>query len=128
MDRDAIIQRLETLGEKLNDAPAGSKEAHDIKEELIDLWRMLNEDEKVINERLDRNRRFDLDEMRFEAERREAKEKNDTSRLEAIITVIKTAMTIGGAFLLLIGTLIVEDKTIISQKGWALITKLFPRI
>ncbi len=128
MDKKLIEKRLEDLGEALNKEKAGSQEASKIKQEIIDLWKMLLEDEKVENERLDRNRKFDLDEMKYELDIEEAKRSTRKANWEGVLGIVKIAASIGGAFAMLIFTLVIEDKTIISQKAWSIIGKFVPKM
>lgn len=128
MNRELIEQRLETLGDALNKCEAGSEQAAKIKQEIMDLWKMLLEDEKVDNERLDRNRRFDLEEMKYELDIRQTKNESRKSVVDSILGVVKIAASVGGAFAMLIFTLVIEDKTIISQKAWSIIGKFVPKM
>lgn len=124
MERKFIEDRLEELAKQLNDTKAGSDEAKKIKEEMLDLWKMLLEDERVLNERLDRNRRYDLDEMKYESERREARAKDRTMRLDCATRILEKILMIGGAGALLMLTFAIQSERLIDTKSWAIFLKL----
>ena len=86
------------------------------------------EDKKIESEGLDRTRRFDLEDQKFEVDRRNADRENRKFIWDWILNVVKIAATVGGAFAMLIFTLVIEDKTIISQKAWSIITKFIPKM
>lgn len=124
MERNLIEERIEKLAEALNKCVPGSKEAQEIKSEMTDLWKMLLEDERAVNERLDRNRRYDLDEAKYEAERREARDRDKALKRDGIIRIIEKILIIGGAAGLLILTLAIQSGTLIDSKAWGLMLKV----
>ncbi len=124
METKLIEERLEFLAGELNNTKAGSDEAKKIKDEILDLWKMLLEDERVVNERMDRNRRYDLDEMKFESERRESKRKDNAAYADCITRILEKILMIGGAAALLIVTFALESEHLIPAKTWGFVTKL----
>lgn len=128
MDRETLMEGISELLEKLGKAEPGSKEAIKIKEDIeiySKLWERTNEDERVVNERQDRNRRYDLDEMKYEAERREARSRDKNVLIDAISRIVEKVLMIGGAAGLLILVYCVQEHNLIDSKAWALFLKLF---
>lgn len=124
MERTLIEERMTKLAEELNKCQPGSEQASKIKQEMMDLWKILLEDERTVNERLDRNRRYDLDEMKYEAERREARDRDRALRRDGIIRIIEKVMIIGGAAGLLILTMAIQSGALLDSKAWALMLKI----
>lgn len=90
-----------------------------------DLWKLKDEEERIIAERQDRNRRYDLDEMKYEAERREAEAKIKQLRHDTRMRVLDRVLQM----LMIIGTIgliygIQEKGFLIDSKPWAVFMKL----
>lgn len=125
---EKIDKRIKELEDKLEKTVVGSKEAKDILDELDRLYQMRLREEKAQDERFDRNRQYDLQEMRYEAERREAIAEGKRQRWGRVWDGVKYTMGVGGT----IGTVVLiaalEEKTILGQKLLNLATKILPRL
>jgi len=125
---ELINKRIEELEEKLSDAVVGSKEAKDIVEELDRLYQMRLREEKALDERSDRNRQFDLQEMRYEAERREAQAEGRRHTWSVVLDGVKFVGGVAGTCGAIVLIAAVEEKTIIGQKLLNVAMKVLPKI
>lgn len=125
---EKIDKRIEELEEKLSNSVVGSKEAMALIDELDRLYQMRLREDKALDERSDRNRQFDLQEMRYEAERRDAIAEKRSQILEFVWDGVKLvgggAITIGS--IVLIGA--IEEKTILGQKMMNVAMRVFPKL
>jgi len=125
---EKLDKRIEELEEKLAKTVAGSKEAMALIEELDRLYQMRLREEKAIDERSDRNRQYDLQEQRYEAERREAAVMVRQKRWDRVWDVGKQAVggviTVGS--IMIVGA--IEKENIIGQKLLNIAMKAFPKM
>ena len=125
---EKIDKRIEELEDKLSKTVLGSKEARDILDELDRLYQMRLREEKAQDERYDRNRQFDLQEMRYEAERREAASESKRQRWNRVWDGVKYIGGVAGTLGAVVLIAAVEEKTIVGQKLLNVAMKVLPKI
>lgn len=128
MDREKLEERINELLEELSKQEPGSKEYKNIVDSIETMWRTALEDEKVYNDRLDRNRRYDLEEMKYESEKREAQKKAKAEWIKLATTVGSGVLMVGGTILTVLIVAAIEEKTIVSSKVWSIIGWLRPKL
>lgn len=128
MDREKLEERINELLEELSKQEPGSKEYKNIVDSIETMWRTALEDEKVYNDRLDRNRRYDLEEMKYESEKREAQKKAKADWIKLATTIGSGVIMVGGTILTVLIVAAIEEKTIVSSKVWSIIGWLRPKL
>lgn len=128
MDREKLEERINELLEELSKQEPGSKEYKNIVDNIETMWRTALEDEKVYNDRLDRNRRYDLEEMKYESEKREAQKKAKADWIKLATTIGSGVIMVGGTILTVLIVAAIEEKTIVSSKVWSIIGWLRPKL
>lgn len=125
---EKINQRIENLEEKLNSTVVGSKEAMAIVDELDRMYQIKLRDEKAVDERSDRNRQFDLQRMRYEADILAA----ENERRHQLLGIAWDGVKLFGGGAIAVGSIVligaIEEKTILGQKMIGIAMKVFPKL
>lgn len=125
---DNLIKEFNDLAEKLTKLDPSAKEYEDTLKALKGIHELLMADEKVLNDRLDKNRHFDLEEEKVRAEMKETVEKAKSAKREVFWKLLQAGFTVVGALLCILLTGHLEDTKLMSQKCFSFANWFRPKM
>jgi len=125
---DSLIEEFNDLADKLGKLEPGAKEYEDTMRALKGIHELLLADDRVYNERLDKNRQYDLAEEKAIAERREAVEKAKAAKREVFWRLLQAGFTVIGAIICIMLTGHLEESKLLSQKCFGFVNWFRPKV